>query len=248
MLSIGPLEHYDNGRQVVKGMTEGDIEDVIEAFRKAATDAASIGFDGVEIHGALSYLIDQFLWHKSNRRRDAYGGSLKNRVRFACQVVESIRGAVGGGYPILFRFSQWKLTDYEARIASSPKELEQILLPLVEAGVDIFHASTRRFWQPAFSDSEASLAGWTKKISGRPVIAVGSVGIAEPFSLDIFSERVTSQPSSVELVERNIENGEFDLVAVGRALLGDPNWPQKIRSGELDKILPFSSDSLATLS
>jgi 2,4-dienoyl-CoA reductase-like NADH-dependent reductase (Old Yellow Enzyme family) len=248
MLSIGPLEHYDNGQQVVKGMTEGDIEDVIEAFRKAATDAASIGFDGVEIHGAHSYLIDQFLWHKSNRRRDAYGGSLKNRVRFACQVVESIRGAVGGGYPILFRFSQWKLTDYEARIASSPKELEQILLPLVEAGVDIFHASTRRFWQPAFSDSEVSLAGWTKKISGRPVIAVGSVGIAEPFSLDIFSERVTSQPSSVELVERNIENGEFDLVAVGRALLGDPNWPQKIRSGELDKILPFSSDSLATLS
>jgi 2,4-dienoyl-CoA reductase-like NADH-dependent reductase (Old Yellow Enzyme family) len=155
---------------------------------------------------------------------------------------------VGSGFPILFRFSQWKLTDYAARIAHSPEELEQILLPLVEAGVDIFHPSTRRFWQPAFSDSELSLAGWTKKITGKPVIAVGSVGTRDPFSLDIFSKRITSEPSSVELVERMIENGEFDLVAVGRAILGDPNWPHKIRSGELDKIIPFSSESLATLS
>jgi 2,4-dienoyl-CoA reductase-like NADH-dependent reductase (Old Yellow Enzyme family) len=248
MLSIGPVDRFEKGEHVVKGMTQGDIEDVVKAFGKAAADAKSIGFDGVEIHGAHGYLIDQFLWHKSNKRKDKYGEGFQNRVRFACKVVESIRTAVGDEFPILFRFSQWKLTDYDARIAHSPNELEQILLPLVEAGVDIFHVSTRCFWQPGFSNSELSLAGWTKKITGKPVIAVGSVGIDKPFSLDVFSKLILSQPNSVDLVDRKIENGEFDLVAVGRAILADPNWPSKIKLGRLDKIIPFSSESLATLS
>jgi 2,4-dienoyl-CoA reductase-like NADH-dependent reductase (Old Yellow Enzyme family) len=174
--------------------------------------------------------------------------AFKNRVRFACKVVESIRTAVGDDFPILFRFSQWKLTDYDARIAHSPNELEQILLPLVKAGVDIFHVSKRCFRWPEFSDSELSLAGWTKKITGKPVIAVGSVGIDKPFSLDVFSKLILSQPKSVNIVDRKIKNNEFDLIAVGRAILADPNWPFKIRFGCLDKIIPFSSESLATLS
>ena len=202
--------------------------------------------NGVEIHGAHSYLIDQFLWHKSNKRGHKDGGSLENRVRFAVQVVASIRDAVGEHFPILFRFSQWKLTDNEARIAGSPNELEQILLPLVEAGVDIFHASTRRFWLPEFSESELTLAGWTKKITGKPVIAVGSIGIDKPFSLDMFSKTIISRPNAVELVERKLESGEFDLVAVGRAILADPNWPYKIKHGLPDEIIPFSSECLAT--
>lgn len=247
MPSIGPVDRFEKGMQVVKGMTQSDIQDVIKAFSKAAEDAKSIGFDGVEIHGAHSYLFDQFLWQKSNKRKDDYGGSLENRVRFARQVVESVRAGVGEEFPIIFRFSQWKLTDYEARIADNPNELEQILTPLVDAGVDIFHVSTRRFWEPAFSGSDLSLAGWTKKITGKPVIAVGGAGIDKPFSLDMFSETVVSQPKSVELLERKLESGEFDLIAVGRAMLADPNWPNKIRAGQLDKIIPFSSESLAAL-
>ncbi len=248
MLSIGPMDIFENGQQITKGMSQGDIEDVVAAFTKAADDAKSIGFDGVEIHGAHSYLIDQFFWHKSNKRKDKYGGSLENRVRFACQIVESIRAAVGEDFPIVFRFSQWKLTDYDARIACSNNELEEILLPLVKAGVDIFHVSTRQFWQQEYSGSELSLAGWTKRITGKPVIAVGSVGIDKQFSLDMFSESIVSQPKSVELVEKKVKNGEFDLVAVGRAILADPNWPYKIMSGQSDKIIPFTSASLATLS
>jgi len=115
-------------------------------------------------------------------------------------------------------------------------------------GVAIFHASTRRFWLPEFSGSELTLAGWTKKITGKPVIAVSSIGIDKPFSLDIFSEAILSQPNAVALVERKLESGEFDLVAVGRAILADPSWPYKIKHGQLDEIIPFSSDSLATLS
>jgi 2,4-dienoyl-CoA reductase-like NADH-dependent reductase (Old Yellow Enzyme family) len=247
MLSIGPVDLVKNGQKIVKGMSQFEIQKIVLAFGKAAADAKNIGFDGVEIHGAHGYLIDQFLWRQSNTREDNYGGSLTNRVRFACQTVESVRDAVGTHFPICFRFSQWKLADYQAQIARNPRELEQILLPLVEAGVDIFHVSTRRFWMSAFSDSKLSLAGWTKKITGKPVIAVGSVGIDNPFSLEIFSKPVYSQTKSIELLERCMQNDEFDLVAVGRAILADPRWPEKIRSDQLDQIIPFSSKSLTTL-
>jgi 2,4-dienoyl-CoA reductase-like NADH-dependent reductase (Old Yellow Enzyme family) len=245
--SIGPMDLFKNTRQIVKGMSKHDIQAVISAFSKAASNAKIIGFDGIEIHGAHGYLIDQFLWHRGNQRTDEYGGSLENRVRFACEIVESVRDAVGTEFPICFRFSQWKLNDYNARIAYDARELERLLIPLVRAGVDLFHVSTRRFWQPAFSDSELSLAGWTKKITRRPVIAVGSVGINEPFSLDIFSNDVRLKAKSIDLVEDKLTNGEFDLVAVGRAILADANWPNKIRSGQLDKIAPFTSEYLATL-
>lgn len=245
--SIGPMDVFDNGQQVVMGMSTADIQAVVEAFAKAAADAKALGFDGVEIHGAHSYLIDQFLWEKSNQRKDEYGGSLENRVRFACEVVESVRNAVGDSFPVCFRFSQWKLIDYEAQIADDAHELEHLLVPLVEAGVDIFHVSTRRFWQPAFSDSALTLAGWTKKISGKPVIAVGNVGINQQFSLDMFSHDVHLQPESVERVESMLESDEFDLIAVGRAILADADWPHKIKAGQLNEVIPFSSENLLTL-
>ena len=139
--SIGPIEVYQNGDKTVTKMTSLDIYAVVEAFSKAASKAKEIGFDGVEIHGAHSYLIDSFLWHKSNQRHDEYGGSLKKRVRFATAVVSSVRSAVGPDFPVCFRFSQWKLTDYDAKIVSNPSELESLLIPLVQAGVDIFHVS-----------------------------------------------------------------------------------------------------------
>lgn len=247
MLSIGPMDVFDSGKKIVEAMNRKDIENVVKAFSKAATDAKAIGFDGVEIHGAHSYLIDQFLWHQSNTRQDEYGGSTENRVRFACEVVSSIRAEVGEDFPILFRFSQWKLTDYEAKIAYNPDELEKTLMPLVKAGVDIFHVSTRRFWQPEFPGSELSLAGWTKKITGKPVIGVGSVGVNKQFSLKMFSQTIHSQPTSLALVENKLENNEFDLVAVGRAILADPYWPRKIMLGKLDEIVPFSSECLGSL-
>lgn len=246
-LSIGPMDKFKNEQRIARGMIQADIGDVIDAFTQAAIDAQALGFDGVEIHGAHSYLIDQFLWKESNQRTDEYGGSLQNRVRFACQVVASVRAAVGDTFPILFRFSQWKLTDYEAKIANSSDELEQILVPLAKAGVDIFHVSTRRFWQAAFQGSDRSLASWTKKITGKPVIAVGSVGIDNEFSLDIFAGAIQSQPKSLELVESRLQADDFDLVAVGRAILADPNWAQKIKSNQFSKIIPFSSGSLGHL-
>ena len=83
-----------------------------------------------------------------------------------------MRHRVGRDFAISFRFSQWKQLDYDARIADTPKELSALLTPLVEAGVDLFHCSTRRHWQPAFAGDPRTLSGWTKQITNKPVIAV----------------------------------------------------------------------------
>ena len=95
--------------------------------------------------------------------------------------MQSIRAEIGDDYPIILRFSQWKQQDFTARLAPSLEELEQFVKPLSDAGVDIFHCSTRRFWEPEFEGSELNLAGWVKKITGKPTISVGSVGLTEEF-------------------------------------------------------------------
>lgn len=244
MLSIGPMDQFLDEKQTVRAMKQKDINDVIKAFTQAAVDAKKLNFDGIEVHGAHGYLIDQFLWEDSNKRTDNYGGNLKNRIRLACEVVSSIRKAVGKEFTIVFRFSQWKIMDYDAQIAKSPDELKIILSALVNAGVDIFHASQRRFWEPAFKNSDDNLATWSKKITRRPTITVGSVGI----DTTLEDSHIFSKLESLTLVEEKLQNKKFDLVAIGKALLADPNWANKIKNNQMNKVIPFSSDSLLTLS
>ncbi len=93
----------------------------------------------------------------------------------------AVRETVSPEFPVIFRYSQWKQEAYDARLAETPEELEAILTPLAAAGVDAFHASTRRYWIPEFDDSELNLAGWTKKLTGKPAITVGSVGLDGDF-------------------------------------------------------------------
>ena len=243
-----PSGLYAPGKPNGKAMTKDDIQDVIKAFADAAQDAKALGFDGVELHGAHGYLLDEFLWEGTNQRTDEYGGSMENRLRFVVELVEAVRFAVGPEYPIMLRFSQWKMQDYDARLANTPEELEQLLMPLVDAGVDIFHASTRRFWEPEFEGSNLNLAGWTQKITGKPTMSVGSVGLTEDFISGTFaSKQEAVQQSGIdELVER-MNNHEFDLVAVGRALLQDPEWLVKLKDGRGDDIEPFAKKSLSKL-
>lgn len=244
-----PSGLYKPGRPNGRAMTRQDIQDVVQAFAQAAADAKALGFDGVELHGAHGYLIDQFFWEGTNVRDDEYGGSLENRLRFAIEIIEAVRDATGQDFAIVFRYSQWKQQDYEAKLAWTPQELERFLLPLVRAGVDIFHASTRRFWVPEFPGSELNLAGWTRKITGLPTISVGSVGLTEDFITGTFAapdDAVVLQAGIDDLLER-MARDEFDLIAVGRALLQDPQWLAKLRDNRVDEIRPFSKASLAVL-
>ncbi|MEE3158920.1 MAG: NADH:flavin oxidoreductase, partial [Pseudomonadota bacterium] len=243
----GPMEKVKDGKVLVKGMTQQDIDDVVAAFAKAAKDAKDVGFDAIELHGAHGYLIDQFFWEGTNQREDQYGGSMENRGRFAVEIIKAVRAAVGADYPIIFRFSQWKQQDYTARLAPTPELLEQFLAPLADAGVDIFHCSQRRFWEPEFESSELNLAGWTRKITGKPCITVGSVGLDGEFLQFMVNTDKVAQTANIDGLLERLEADEFDLVAVGRALLVDPQWADKVREGRFEDIAPFSREALKTL-
>ncbi|MGV9818663.1 NADH:flavin oxidoreductase [Nocardia xishanensis] len=245
--AVGPSGiRVDGTEGTGKAMTRGDLDDVIGAFAEAAAAAERIGFDGVELHGAHGYLIDQFLWAGTNRRTDAYGGDPVARTKFAAEIVAAVRESVSPEFPVIFRYSQWKQEAYDARLAETPEELEAILTPLAAAGVDVFHASTRRYWLPEFEGSDLNLAGWTKKLTGRPTITVGSVGLDGDF-IRAFAGEGAPVNGLDNLLDR-LERDEFDLVAVGRALLQDPQWAEKVLAGRIEELKPYDGTALKTLS
>jgi 2,4-dienoyl-CoA reductase-like NADH-dependent reductase (Old Yellow Enzyme family) len=237
-------------KPVGKVMTDVDIADTIAAFTQAAVDAKRLGFDLVEVHGAHDYLIDQFFWEGTNKRTDRWGGdTVLARANFGVEVIKSIRQAVGPDFPLLLRLSQWKQQDYSARLAKSPAEMEAWLGVLAGAGVDAFHCSQRRFWEAEFPevDGESGLnfAGWAKKLTGKTTISVGSVGLDGDF-FSAFGGHSSQRTELDQLVQR-LERKEFDLIAVGRALLGDPNWAQKVQRGASDELTGFNPAQLAEL-
>jgi 2,4-dienoyl-CoA reductase-like NADH-dependent reductase (Old Yellow Enzyme family) len=246
---ISPSGVNGAGEAVGRALGTDELETVAQAYELAARNARDVGFDAVELHGAHGYLLDQFFWEKTNLRTDRFGGSLAARSRFPARVVAAVRASVGPDFPIIFRFSQWKMHHYDASIATTPAELETLLVPLVEAGVDVLHPSTRRHYLPAFAggagaDAELSLPGWTKKITGLPVIAVGSVGLQTEFKPGRPSDPIP--PAPVDRLLTQYEAGEFDVVAIGRALLADPNWVNRLRDDALDDFGGY--DAAAALS
>lgn len=227
-------------------MSVADIEDTIQQFAASARAAKELGFDSLELHGAHGYLIDQFFWPITNTRTDAWGGkTIKERSRFAVEVLKAVRAAVGEDFTIIIRLSQWKQQDYSSRVAGTPQEMEEWLVPMKEAGADIFHCSQRRFWEPEFDGSDLNFAGWAKKITGQPTITVGSVGLKGDF-LAAFTGQGTEKTDLTELLRR-LERQDFDLVAVGRALLADPLWVKKIKEGNTAELNDFSAASMGVL-
>jgi 2,4-dienoyl-CoA reductase-like NADH-dependent reductase (Old Yellow Enzyme family) len=244
---VSPSGYIKAGEKIGEGMSADEIERVITAFGEATRSAVDLGFDGLEIHGAHGYLIDQFLWEATNQRDDAFGGDLVARTRFAAEIVRECRRQSRPDFPIIFRFSQWKQQDYAARLAHSPAELEALLAPLVDAGVDIFHCSQRRFWQAEFDGSDRSLAGWTKTVTGKPAIIVGSVGLERDLTSAGFARGATSAAADLDQLLDMYAKDEFDLVAVGRALIGNADWCDLVRRGEWKSALAYSADYLGAL-
>ncbi|MCP2323673.1 2,4-dienoyl-CoA reductase-like NADH-dependent reductase (Old Yellow Enzyme family) [Hamadaea flava] len=207
-------------------ITLSDIDSLLSAYADAATVAVRAGFDAVEIHAAHGYLLDEFLWPHTNRRTDRFGGSPAARAAFPAAVVAAVRAAIPSHMPLIVRFSQFKERDYTARIAESPAELGMILEAFTAAGADVLHASQRRFADPVFPGSPRNLAGWAKHLTGLPAITVGSIGLTRDF---------LNSGRQNELIARH-EAGEFDLVALGRILLGNPAWATLAAAGRLGEI------------
>jgi 2,4-dienoyl-CoA reductase-like NADH-dependent reductase (Old Yellow Enzyme family) len=233
-----------------EAMTDEMIAATIDAYARAAADTQRLGFDTLEIHGAHGYLIDQFFWDATNKRTDRFGGAtLKERSTFAVEVVKAMRQAVGPDFPIILRLSQWKQQDFTARLATTPDAMADWLVPLVEAGVDVLHCSQRRFWEPEFPEVDGehglNFAGWAKKLTGAPTISVGSVGLSSDFMGAFGGE--ASKPASLDNLVQRMEREEFDLIAVGRAVLADPLWVTKVRNGNTTELQDFTAAALAEL-
>jgi 2,4-dienoyl-CoA reductase-like NADH-dependent reductase (Old Yellow Enzyme family) len=225
-------------------MSESDIADVISAYGRSAGYAKQLGFDGIAIHGAHGYLIDTFLWEECNLRDDSWGGDVTRRSRFAAEVVKAIRAAVGAELPIVFRFSQWKQQDFRARLAATPQQLEAVLGPISDAGVDVFDASVRYFNRPEFEGSPLNLAGWAKRLTGKLSMAVGGIGLNKGV-YDSKRDGVSQAVHDFQPLMDRFNRDEFDLVEVGRSLLNDSQWTRKLRRGEPHA--PYSEESLKVL-
>ncbi|WP_288486263.1 12-oxophytodienoate reductase [uncultured Novosphingobium sp.] len=248
---LGPLGkvslepgHVERLRPDTEPMSENDIADVIAAYARSAANAARLGFDGVAIHGAHGYMIDNFLWAGTNQRTDRWGGDRRQRATFAVEVVRAIRREIGEDLPIMLRFSQFKMQDYNARLADTPEELGEILGPIADAGVDIFDGSQRYFDTPIFEGSTLNLGGWAKKLTGKIGMCVGGVGLDQG-KRDHHIDSGSGAADNLGKVIARFEMGEVDLVGVGRSLLNDPAWLTKALRGE--PFLPFDNSSLQRL-
>jgi 2,4-dienoyl-CoA reductase-like NADH-dependent reductase (Old Yellow Enzyme family) len=245
--SDGPSGVTLQGKKVAEEPSEAEVLDMAQAYADAAGDAKRLGFDCIELHGAHAYLIDEFFWERTNQRTDRFGGSIEKRAEFAAEVIRRCRIAVGD-LPIIIRISQWKSVDYAAKVARTPEELARWMRVLVDAGADAIHCSQRRILEPEFPDVDGprglNLAGWVKKVSGLPTISVGSVGLTSEFT-GAFRGEGSAAGKLDEVLER-LGRDEFDLVAVGRALLQDPEWALKVQHGRFDELRDYDAKALQT--
>ena len=219
---IGAAPVTEDGSQVVRAASAADRDDLAAAFVEGAVEAQRAGFDGIEFHGAHGYLLDSFM--------------RAGELDYLGAIVRETRRRVGPDYPLALRFSQWRVGAFEDRQFASPQDLEAALLPLRDAGVDLFHASTRRFWLPEFEGSDLNLAGWTRKLTGAPTITVGNIGLETASFL-------ADGPASARELQRRYDRGEFDLVAVGRPLISDAEWANKVGRDRAAQIADYTPEA-----
>ncbi|MCL4371291.1 MAG: FAD-dependent oxidoreductase [Chloroflexi bacterium] len=221
--AVGPSAVPALGREVPRELTREGIARLVDAFGAAARRAMEAGFDAVELHVAHGYLLNQFLSPLFNRRADEYGGSLEGRARFPLEVLRRTRETVGDGMPILCRLSaddgvEGSLGLAEAQVVATMLEREGADVIDVTAGIgESFEVSAPPMAIPA--GSLVPYAAAIKKAVGVPVVAVAK--LHDP-----------------RMAEEVLAEGKADLIAVGRGLIADPEWPRKAAEGRFGEIRP----------
>ena len=247
MRRISPSGLAAPGEPFGEKMSAREIDNTIASFARAAGVAALLGFHGAEIHAAHGYLPDQFFWGGTNLRTDRYGGDMASRTRFALELIKAVKDEVGKDFALSVRISQWKQLDYAAQVVDSPDALADWVGPLAEAGADMVHVSTRRFWEAGFSGSDKTLASLVREASRLPVIAVGSVTLENDFKSPQGKTRAMPAPEQIARLEDGVRAGEFDLIAIGRALLANPDWADRVACGDIANLKGFDRSMLEQL-
>ena len=201
--------YYGKGEYAVpRQITPAQIADVIQGFVDSAVRAVELGgFDGVEIHGANGYLLDQFLTAHTNGRDDRWGGPVERRVGLAVAVLEAVKAAVGARVPVGIRISQGKVNDFTSKWPGGEQDAQAIFGALARAGADFIHVTEFEAWQPAFAGGGDSLVALARRHApGVPLIANG--GLHDP-----------ARAAAV------LEAGA-DVVALGRGAMANPDFPR----------------------
>jgi len=242
-----PSGLIQSGRPNGVAMTADDLAELKAAYVQAARDAQQLGADGVELHGAHGYLMDQFLWAETNQRSDGYGGAtLAERARYPAEVAAAMRAATGADFPLSFRFSQFKEVDYGATIARDPQDLAGMLAVMRAAGIDLFNVSSRRWYKPEWPDSaqpDWTIAEWTRSLTDAPVMTCGSVGLNVEMFANLFDDEEPSELSiarDLAALAGRVREGRVDLVGVGRMHIANNDFVQKVRDGRLAELALFN--------
>ena len=241
-LKVSTPSGYIGKKKVGSPLSVEEINLIVQKFAEAARKAQISGFDGVDIHAAHGSLIHDFLTAETNQRTDEFG--FKNRTYFAERVIKECRKVVGDNFPIFIRLSNFKSYDSTAKLAKTLEELKQIIIPISNAGVDIFDCSEINYTDSAVTGKSGNLAYWVKKITNRPTITTGGIGSPEILYKDIptLITEITSQPKMSYLhlqrkkaqifysnnLVSDFKEGGFDLLAFGRPLLINENWFDEI--------------------
>lgn len=229
--SMMEAEHVAHLAVPGEALTDAEILEIIAGFGRSARNAKALGFDAITVHGGNGYLPDSFMWDETNQRTDRWGGNRRERTRFGVEIVKTLRKEAGESMPISWRFTQWKHQDRDAKLAHTPQELEEVLGPLADAGVDIFDAAQFKFDTPEFAGSPMNLAGWAKKITGKLTMTIGAIGLRNAH-FDPEAPQPQASSDNTEALLTRFERGEFDFIALGRSLLNDAQFVHKIHTGE----------------
>lgn len=208
------------GGAIPRPLTKDEIEGIADKYAKAAKRAQIAGFDAVEIHGGHSYLVSQFLSPIYNNRTDEFGGSVENRCRFARMIIDKVRAEVGPMFPIIFRFSADELIEGGNTLEDSLEILEYL-----NDEIDIFNVSAALNDSVHYQIDAMHLEdGWraymseaVKKKFNKPTITTGNI-------------------RNPQVAEDILALGKADLIGMGRGLIADPNWVNKVKSGKEDTI------------
>ncbi len=209
-----------------KEATKEDIAEVVKGFVDAAILAKQAGFDGVEIHGANGYILDQFLTDYTNQRTDEYGGSTENRVRLLVEVSKAVREAVGTDFTLGIRISQGKVNDYEHKWAGKENDAEIIFGQLGQAGLDFIHVTEYEAWQPAFPEGKGTTATEPAFEEGKSSLAA----LAKKYGKQIVI--ANGHLENPDTAREIIEKGEADVITLGKGALANHDWVSKVKNGE----------------
>jgi len=191
-------------------MTQFDIDHVIVGFVETAKGAVEAGFDGIEIHGAHGYLINNFLSSYSNERTDIYGGSVENRFRFAHEVIHAVKKVVSDEYLLTFRISNWGVADKEVSLFNTKTEYQEIVKLLSKEPIDVLSVSAYGYKDNAFG-TDQNMAEITREVTELPLMICGQI-----------YDRTSAEDALKDA----------DIVLSAKSLLLNPDWVEDVRSGK----------------